>query len=570
MGSDDIFRDQILPLILGKEPELKDVVLSVFRFVESHTGSRETFQWLDTLQLVKAGTKTSAHYIDIVRDSNRKIKFVVYITADFDKYLWDNLLSRVEVQKTSMKAWKYYLYNPEKKLIMPDIIQDKKSKAKKVPELWFKKIKEKYEEKFTGYLDDKFDKDYLISIRHEPTVDKLIFSTYPKKNVTEELKNRKIVLLRNLSCITIAIFLLALIFILKLLKSINQIKMAMQAVENQEYDYKLELSTRDEIEDLATTFNTMLQGLAEKEKLALSKAELKFAFSRFLSPDIVNAIEDDPSQLALGGKTSFITAFFTDIEGFSSFSEVLSPQKLVELLNDYLTEMTDILLDASGTLDKFEGDAIIAFFGAPLDNPDNPKDAMIVALYMQKRLQQLREKWSAEGEKWPKKVRNMRMRIGINSGDILTGNMGSKNRMNYTMMGDPVNLAARLESAAKQYGIYIMVSEASLKNYLQMFTAREVDLLRVVGRKEACRVYELLDFIENYEQWEKLLSLYNAGLAEFRQKNFRKARDYFEWSLKVEKNTKISPSKVWLDRCEEILADPEKEPHGQVYSLSEK
>ncbi|MFC1745546.1 adenylate/guanylate cyclase domain-containing protein, partial [Candidatus Riflebacteria bacterium] len=439
-----------------------------------------------------------------------------------------------------------------------------------LPAAWWSVLKEKSDANFAGFLPEDFDPNYLMAINHLENYGYTLAMVYPKELINKKIKLDILKLARNLMIIFSVLFFVAIFLLNRVLRPLNKIKGAMQAVENEEYDFKLDIQTKDEIEDLGNTLNTMLKGLAEKEKLHLQKAELKFAFSRFLSPDIVNALEDDPTLLELGGKTSFCSAYFTDIQGFSSFSEVLNPAQLVELLNEYLTEMTDILLDANGTLDKYEGDAIIAFFGAPIANPDNPKDALTVALYMQKRLSYLREKWKSEGDKWPDLVKNMRMRIGINSGEILTGNMGSKNRMNYTMMGDAVNLAARLEGAAKQYGIYTMVSEASLIHYKDLFTFRELDLLRVVGRREPCRVYELLDFVENFSTWEKLLTLYNSGLEHFRKKNFRKAKDFFQWSEKLEENRKISPSLIFQRRCEEIISDPEKETEGQVYDLSEK
>jgi len=186
---------------------------------------------------------------------------------------------------------------------------------------------------------------------------------------------------------------------------------------------------------------------------------LQSTFKQYLSPELIDIMYNSKQKPMLGGEEGIRTAYFTDIQGFSTFSEKLgSPTRLVELLNEYLTEMTDILLKHYGTLDKYEGDAIIAFFGAPMPMDDHAKHACLTALEMQKRLSELRIKWKSEGDKWPTIVHEMRMRIGINSGLIVTGNMGSRTRMNYTMMGDAVNLAARLESAAKQYGVFTMIS----------------------------------------------------------------------------------------------------------------
>jgi adenylate cyclase len=188
----------------------------------------------------------------------------------------------------------------------------------------------------------------------------------------------------------------------------------------------------------------------EKDKRFLRKT-----FGTYLSPALIEQMVESQTEPKLGGTSGERTAYFTDIASFSSFSEVLTPVELVELLNEYLTTMTDILLAEGGTLDKYEGDAILAFFGDPIAMPDHATRGIRTALRMQQALGDLRVKWQSEGEKWPDLVQQMRMRIGVNAGEFVTGNMGSATCMDYTMMGDVVNTAARLESSAKQYGIYI-------------------------------------------------------------------------------------------------------------------
>ena len=189
------------------------------------------------------------------------------------------------------------------------------------------------------------------------------------------------------------------------------------------------------------------------------KRFLKDTFGTYISPELIDQMFDAKEEPALGGEEGFHTAFFTDIQSFSAFSEKLTAGDLVELLNEYLTEMTDILLENKGTLDKYIGDAIVAFYGAPAPVKDHEYWSCLTAVKMQERLAKLREKWQAEGDRWPEIVHNMQNRIGINTGKMVTGNMGSAMRMNYTMMGDTVNLAARLEASAKQYGIYIQVAK---------------------------------------------------------------------------------------------------------------
>ncbi|HOX93111.1 MAG TPA: adenylate/guanylate cyclase domain-containing protein, partial [Spirochaetales bacterium] len=171
------------------------------------------------------------------------------------------------------------------------------------------------------------------------------------------------------------------------------------------------------------------------------KSFLRKAFGTYLSSEVVEQIVADPSKLTLGGQSRFMTAMFTDIKGFSTISEQLSPEALVSLLNKYLSGMSDIILDQKGTIDKYEGDAIIAFFGAPLDLPEHARNACRSAILMKRLEEQMNTMFLAEGLS-PTPIAT---RIGINSGDMVVGNMGTERKMNYTMMGSAVNLAARLE-----------------------------------------------------------------------------------------------------------------------------
>jgi adenylate cyclase len=279
----------------------------------------------------------------------------------------------------------------------------------------------------------------------------------------------------------------------------------------------------------------------------------------------------------LGGDAGIRTAYFTDIQGFSTFSEKLSATKLVELLNEYLTVMTDILIAEQGTLDKYEGDAIIAFFGAPMPLPDHASRSVKVALKMQDALKELRAKWTNEGDKWPEIVHQMRMRIGINSGEIVTGNMGSKMRMNYTMMGDAVNLAARLEESAKQYGIFVQISHFTYGLVKEQFFCRELDTIRVVGKSEPITTYEpMYEINQPNELLAKLTNTFHQGLAAYKKQNWNEAKIFFEQSLMLEFERypelkhKTNPSKIYLHRCEEFQKKPPPQNWDGVYNLTEK
>lgn len=322
------------------------------------------------------------------------------------------------------------------------------------------------------------------------------------------------------------------------------------------------------------SWNTFLHFyLANKDK-----AFLKGAFSSYISPELIDEMYERGEHPELGGECGVRTAYFTDIQGFSSFSEKLSATQLVELLNEYLSAMTDILLEEKGTLDKYEGDAIIAFFGAPMPLEDHATRALHVAARMQDSLLTLREKWVKEGDKWPDIVHEMRMRIGVNTGEIVTGNMGSAARMNYTMMGDSVNLAARLEEAAKQYGIFNHISEYTLKECNENeFLFRELDTIRVVGKSEPVTTYELMDIKKNAsELLFKLQAEFQKGLVNYKNQQWDLAIECFERSLEYEferfplLKEKNNPSKIYIERCNQFKELPPPPNWDGVFTLTSK
>ena len=250
---------------------------------------------------------------------------------------------------------------------------------------------------------------------------------------------------------------------------------------------------------------------------------IKNAFRYYLSPQVIDRVLDNPALLRLGGERREITAFFSDVAGFTSISEGLSPEDLVGLLNAYLSEMTDIILDLGGTLDKYEGDAIIAFWNAPVDQPDHALRACRAALRCRKRLAELREGFR---DRYGHEVR---MRIGVNSGPAVVGNMGSERRFDYTAMGDTMNLASRLESAGKIYGVSTLVGEETERRVRDEILAREVDVIRVVGKKQPIRVFELLGekgavAAEEFEKADR----FGRALETYRAQRFSEATAMFE------------------------------------------
>ena len=312
------------------------------------------------------------------------------------------------------------------------------------------------------------------------------------------------------------------------------------------------------------------------------KQRIRGMFSSYVSPQLVDKMIESGQEPQLGGDESHITAFFSDIQSFSTFSEELEASKLVELINEYLSAMTEILTNEGGTLDKYIGDAIVAFFGAPVPQEDHAYRACIVSQLMQARLAELREKWKKEGDQWPELVQHMRNRIGINTGGMVTGNMGSSSRFNYTMMGDNVNLAARCESGAKSFGVYTMVT-ADTKREAEKFgdrcIFRYLDKIIVKGRTKPVEVYEIMGLKEDItEQQLECKSIFEEGAQAYQNQRWDEALSLFKKSAELEtfkpgnEDPLIStnPSLVYLERCKKMKANPPEDGWDGVYVMTSK
>ena len=259
---------------------------------------------------------------------------------------------------------------------------------------------------------------------------------------------------------------------------------------------------------------------------AKDKRWLRQAFSRYVSNSLVEIIINHPEQLRLGGEEVEVTVMFSDIAGFTTISEGLTPENLIYLLNEYFSGMTDIILNYKGTVDKYIGDAIMAFWGAPLPITGHAGKACDAALAMHQALYSLQKSWQERG------LPPLEARLGIHTGQAIVGNVGSRDRFNYTVLGDTVNLASRLEGVNKLYGTNIIVSEATFQQTGPDFLFRELDLVQVMGRLQPVIIYELLgrqeeadkfpwlkDFavaIESYRQgqWDRAWQLFQEVLAQ--------------------------------------------------------
>ncbi len=271
--------------------------------------------------------------------------------------------------------------------------------------------------------------------------------------------------------------------------------------------------------------------------ISKDQAFIKSAFSKYVPINVVDQLLENPGMLKLGGEERILTILFSDIADFTTISESMKSTELVPFLNDYLSEMTDIIIKENGTVDKYIGDAILAEYGAPVPMENHADAAVKTAINMQRMIEELNEKWSAEG------LPKLRSRIGINTGQVIIGNMGSDRVFDYTVIGDPVNLAARLESANKRYNTLIMISEFTYNELdKEKFKIRLLDIIKVKGKTKAVKVYEVYGFasdsfpdeeIEYYRNYEEAFNKYLI-------KNFVKSKELFEQSLNFRPNDPAS------------------------------
>jgi len=284
--------------------------------------------------------------------------------------------------------------------------------------------------------------------------------------------------------------------------------------------------------------------MEEKEK-----KYIRGAFGKYMSPLVIEQLVRDPSKLKLGGDRRILTAFFSDLAGFSTISEKMAPDELVHLLNEYLTDMTNIVLKYGGTLDKYEGDAIMAFWGAPLDDEAHAEKCCRAALEMQHRLTEQNVVWAKQGKPL------LTARMGINTGQMVVGNMGAETRMDYTIMGDEVNLASRLEGVNKVYGTAVIISQNTYDACGDVFEVRELDSIRVVGKEQAVVIYELLGLKgEVGEDRKKFLEQYTLGLEYYKKQKWDEAIDIF--GRLFEQDPDDGPTLNYLERCLDYRINP--------------
>jgi adenylate cyclase len=296
-----------------------------------------------------------------------------------------------------------------------------------------------------------------------------------------------------------------------------------------------------------------------------SEKRMKSTMSRYMDPELADQLMTTGSDTdIMGGKQSVGTVLFSDVRSFTTITEELGAQGTVKLLNDYFTIMVDCITDEGGMLDKFIGDAMMCIFGTPVAHDDDPDRAVRAAIRMMTDLKVFNDKRSTEG-KMP-----IDHGMGINTDSIVSGNIGSPKRMDYTVIGDGVNLAARIESACKQYGAHILISEYTYKAVKATYRTRQVDYVIVKGKTEPVGIYEVLDFHddESYPNLVEALGLFNDGYRSWNLGKWDQATKLFNSVKKLNPNDK--GAQLYLDRCTHMKKNPPKGTWDGVWVMTTK
>jgi adenylate cyclase len=293
------------------------------------------------------------------------------------------------------------------------------------------------------------------------------------------------------------------------------------------------------------------------------KRKIRKTFSQYLSPGVIELIEKDPEKyIRTGGEMKELTILFSDIRGFTTISEKLTPDELVQLLNEYFGQMTEIVFATNGTLDKYIGDAIMAFWGSPYPQEDHAFRSCSCALQMVSGLAKLNEKLKSSGRP------PIGIGIGLNTGQVNVGNMGSARRLSWTVMGDNVNLASRLEGITKEYHVQLIVSEATYRHVASHFVCRELDKIRVKGKTQPVNIYELMDAAENSSLYEPLLTGFDHAMQEYRKQNWNEAASRFAEVLANFPDD--GPTQVFLERAIEFSENAPEGVWDGVYVMKTK
>lgn len=283
----------------------------------------------------------------------------------------------------------------------------------------------------------------------------------------------------------------------------------------------------------------------KRRKEEAAKMQMKSAFRQYVAPEIIEEILKDPEKLKLGGEKKELSIFFSDIRGFTTISEKLKPEELVHFLNEYLSEMSEIIMKNKGVIDKYIGDAIMAFWGAPIEEKDHARLACESCIEMKEKLKTLNQKLAARG------LPHIKIGMGVNTGEAVVGNLGSKDKFDYTIIGDNVNLASRLEGLNKMYETAIIINETTYEKVKSLFLVREIDLVKVKGKTKPVRIYELLDKKRALKPHEKeFLECFQEAVGEYQKGKIASAEKLFKKAEALNKTDAIT--EMYLKRCSEL------------------
>lgn len=282
------------------------------------------------------------------------------------------------------------------------------------------------------------------------------------------------------------------------------------------------------------------------------KQFVRKAFSFYLSESVLSEVLSHPSKLKLGGERKELTVLFSDVAGFTSISEKLPPEILSHLLNNYLTAMTEIIFKYQGVLDKYIGDAVMAFWGAPIKEPNHALFACVAAIDMYEKVKEIRHEWIKKGVDFD-------IRIGINTGEMVVGNMGSHQRFDYTLLGDNVNLGSRLEGINKEYGTHIVISESTFNEVKNKVIARKLDIVAVKGKEKGIAIYELIG-LKTQNLDVTFLNQFEVARSNYEKGNFKDAVKQFKYLNNEYPHD--NPTKIYLERLKNLTKDKPKNWDG--------
>lgn len=400
-------------------------------------------------------------------------------------------------------------------------------------------------------------KHLLRDIEGRKTIGQLVIGRDVDTGFAALLAVRNALALAALASLIVAMIAGA-VFAQRLAKPVLAIEKAATKVADGDLDVQVEATGPTEIQRLADSFNAMTRGLRERQKLERT-------FKRYLAPEVVDYLLNNP-EAQQGGQRRTLTVMFSDIAGFTNFAETRPPEEVVEILNTYLAELANAISISGGVVDKFIGDNAMGFFGAPIPRPDHAARACLAALRQLEALQRI--VLLDRAKNWPK----LSVRIGIHSGDMVVGNVGGHQTQDYTVVGDAVNLASRIEGANKVYHTQVLLTEetkaAVEANPTHSFRFREVDLVRVIGKQTPVRLYTLDGLADDKPAIsDEAAQAYALGLSAYRVGAFAEAAAQFR--LAADNAPHDGPCAEMVSRCEALRRDPPLHWDG-VWSLTSK